>query len=207
MNLADGSSFVHVYERILLLLPFGRSELNWLEDDGRALPLAPMSPASINLDKSSESGGATMRSHDMAEHVFAGWEPVNVISDEDREVIQILTKLGARDLASREIVEAKLKSIEGDLVPTCGCGWRGFADTWMPASSREHLTGQQFISHQHNARMDAIQGKFGARVAASAFDYAADAWPGDPEVAQWLRAQAEYLRDAGYYVGEQWPDT
>lgn len=143
----------------------------------------------------------------MAEHVFAGWEPVNNISNEDREVIQVLTKHGGHDRASREIVEAKLKSIEGDLVPTCECGWRGLADTWMPVSARNYQTGQQFISHQHNARMDAIQGKFGARVAASAFDYAANAWSGDPAVADWLRTQAEHLRDAGYYVGEQWPDN
>lgn len=144
--------------------------------------------------------------YDVDGHAFTGWESTNELSGDDREVVQILAEHRIPDPQVRAAVDERLKLIEGDLVPTCECGWRGHAEEWERPSARDQ-TSSQHISHKHHAQMTRVQGEHGARVAASALEHVAAEWSGDAGFAQWLRAQANHLRDAKLYDGEHWPES
>ncbi|WP_433676899.1 hypothetical protein [Microbacterium gorillae] len=143
-------------------------------------------------------------SNDIDEHAFAGWDPTNELSEDDREAITTLVTLRARDHTMIAVIDARLKLIEGELVPMCECGWRGRVEGWMPPSSRRD-SSHQFISHKNNAHVIRIQQEHDARVAASALEHVAAEWTGEVSVAQWLRAQADRVRAAKVYDGQHWP--
>lgn len=142
-------------------------------------------------------------------HEFTGWIPAKELTADEQDAIERLEgAMNDRSLGFEvhQSLERKRKQIEGDLVPTCECGWKGLPDDWTPPSSRERLTGQQHVSHRHKAEMDRIIGHQAAQMAAAALDHAADAWDGDEVVAQWLRERAERIAEVGYYDGEEWPE-
>lgn len=142
-------------------------------------------------------------------HEFAGWIPAKELTTEEQEKIERLEDaMNDRSLGFEvhQSFERQRKEIEGDLVPTCECGWKGLPDDWISPSFRNHRTGQQHISHRHKAEMDRIVGHQSARMAAAALDHAADAWDGDETVAQWLRERAEHIVEVDYYDGEGWPE-
>lgn len=141
-------------------------------------------------------------------HDFTGWEPANELSDEDLDevdLIEYLQKERVLDIKTRNALDEKRKHIEGDLTPTCECGWRGVPDNWIPASSRRYQSGHQHINHKHAEEMKRLQGRSAAEMAAAALDHAADSWTGDAEVTQWLRARADHIIEVGQYDGEEWP--
>lgn len=142
-------------------------------------------------------------------HEFAGWIPAKELTADEQDAIESITNAIADLGLSFETIRAlekNLQQIEGDLVPTCECGWQGLPDDWISPSSRERLTGQQHVSHRHKAEMDRIIGHQAAQMAAAALDHAADAWDGDEAVAQCLRERAERIAEVGYYDGEEWPE-
>ena len=142
-------------------------------------------------------------------HEFTGWIPAKELTAHEQEKIERLEDaMNDRSLGFevQQSLERKRKEIEGDLVPTCECGWQGLPDDWISPSSRDRLTGQQHISHRHQAEMDRIIGHQAAQMAAAALDQAADAWDGDEAVAQWLRERAEHIIEVDYYDGEAWPE-
>lgn len=141
-------------------------------------------------------------------HSFAGWEPANTLTAEDLDdidLIESLQKERVLDIKTCDSLDEKRKRIEGDTIPTCECGWRGVPDDWIPAPSRKHQTSHQHINHKHAEEMKQSRGKLGAEMATAALDHAADAWTGDAEVGQWLRARADHVLDVGYFDGEEWP--
>lgn len=142
-------------------------------------------------------------------HEFTGWIPAKELTADEQEKIERLEDaMNDRSLGFevQQSLERQCKQIEGDLVPTCECGWKGLPDDWISPSFRNHRTGQQHISHRHKAEMDRIVGHQSARMAAAALDHAADAWDGDEAVAQWLRQRAEHIVEVDYYDGEEWPE-
>lgn len=142
---------------------------------------------------------------DVDDHEFAGWEPENTLNEEDRELIRILKEQQGLGWQTQDAVDKRLKTVEGDLVPTCECGWRGRPVDWMSVSERTCYTGAHHISHKRSAQYERAQRKYAAQMAAAALKHAADAWEGDPEVAPWLRARADDVLELGQYDGEQWP--
>lgn len=152
--------------------------------------------------------GARRRRFDVNGHDFAGWEPSNELSEEDQEEIDLIESLQkgrVLDSKRRDSLDEKRQRIEGKLIPTCECGWRGDPVGWLSPSFRRHQTGQQYIEHKHSSEMSRIQGRYAAEMAAAALDHAADAWDGDPDFATWLRARADRIIEVGYYDGEEWP--
>lgn len=140
-------------------------------------------------------------------HEFTGWESAQALSDEAQEKVERI-EAGYKILSDprqRQILDDELRKVEGDLVPTCECGWKGLPDDWAPPGSRSRRGGQQHISHKHTEEMKRHQGKLGAQIAAAALDHAADAWTGDAKVEQWLHARADHVLEVGYYDGEKWP--
>ena len=147
-------------------------------------------------------------SFEVDDHRFAGWEPATELTSDALDEIDLIESLQTGrdlDIETRDSLDEKRKLIEGDLVPTCECGWRGVPDDWIPASSRNHLTGHQHNNHKHAEEMKRIQHQFAADMAAAALNHAADAWTGDPDVAQWLRARVNHVLEVGQYDGETWP--
>ncbi|AXK45957.1 hypothetical protein [Brachybacterium saurashtrense] len=141
-------------------------------------------------------------------HEFTGWEPANELSDEAQEeidLIESLAKRRAHDIETRDSLDEKRRRIEGSLVPTCECGWRGLPSAWAPPRSRSRRGGQQHIEHRYAQETKRSRGELGAEMAAAALDHAADAWVGDATVEQWLRARADHIIELGYYDGEEWP--
>lgn len=150
-------------------------------------------------------GGRRRDEFEIEGHEFTGWVPANELTEEDRELVRVLSEQRVYDRRTQDVVDQRLKTVEGDLIPTCECGWRGQPDDWFPVSSRSRLTGTQHINHKHSAQLERIQHKYAAKMAASALGHAADAWDGDPDVAMWLRARTDHILDVGYYDGEEWP--
>lgn len=142
-------------------------------------------------------------------HEFTGWIPAKELTVHEQDELERLEDaMNDRSLGFEvhESLERQRKQLEGDLIPTCECGWRGLPDDWISPSSRDRLTGQQHISNRHKAEMDKIIGHQAAQMAAAALDHAADAWDGDKAVAQWLRDRAEHIVEVDYYDGEEWPE-
>lgn len=142
-------------------------------------------------------------------HAFAGWIPAKELTAHEQEKIERLEDaMNDRSLGFEvhQSLERQRKEIEGDLVPTCECGWKGLPDDWIAPLSRSHRTGQQHVSHRHQAEMNRIVGHQAARMAAADLDHAADAWDGDEAVVQWLRERAEHIVEVDHYDGEEWPE-
>src|SRR5690554_2704084 len=109
-------------------------------------------------------------------HEFTGWIPAKDLTAREQEKIERLEDaMNDRSLGFevQQSFERQRKEIEGDLAPTCECGWKGLPDDWIAPSSRHRLTGQQHISHRHQAEMNRIVGHQAARMAAAALDHAA----------------------------------
>jgi len=140
-------------------------------------------------------------------HEFAGWIPAEQPSDEAKEKIELLSEaLRTRfDPATRKTVEETLGKLEGELVPMCACGWRGYAEPWVDPLARSRGGGQQHIQHKHFAQVDRIQQQFAADTAAAALRHAAESWTGNDEVRRWLEERAEHIKAVGMYDGERWP--
>lgn len=139
-------------------------------------------------------------------HEFAGWVPAKQLTDEEIEVIDVIesqSKGRVLGIQTREALDERRRRIEGDLVPTCECGWAGLPDDWRSVSSRESQTGQQHIAHRLAEEMKRIQGYYAARMASAALKQAADAWDGDQTVSLWLRNRAEHIVEAGHFEGEE----
>lgn len=58
-------------------------------------------------------------------------------------------------------------TLEGDLVPTCACGWRGYPEPWRAPRARSWRGGQQHISHETSVTMEQATQRFAARTAAA----------------------------------------
>lgn len=134
-------------------------------------------------------------------HEFAGWKPAKELSDEEKAAVAQLVELGGsiRDVSS---FDNAISRLEGDLVPTCACGWRGYPEPWKRPARRGDRGGQQFMSHQHQARLAQIQRQYAASIAAAALSHAAESWDGDEQVADWLTARAEFIKQVGEYDSE-----
>jgi hypothetical protein len=129
-------------------------------------------------------------------HEFTGWRPAKKLSDEETAAMARLVELGGsfRDVSS---FDDAISRLEGDLVPTCACGWRGYPELWERPAYRSDRGGQQFLSHQHQARLAKIQRQYAASIAAAALSRAAAAWECDEQVADWLTARAEFIKQVG----------
>ena len=139
-------------------------------------------------------------------HGFEGWESAKSLSDEDRELVAILkASHGRLDPMTVEVVEERLRRVEGDQVPVCECGWRGYAESWSAPSSTERSGSRQHITHKHKAQVECAQRVHAADMAAAALRHAAEAWTGEPSVVDWLRTRAEHIDAVGAYDGQTWP--
>jgi|GEM_PF-6471309 len=144
--------------------------------------------------------------HVLEGHEFAGWEPLKPLSDEDRALIDVITEqYHGLSWPTQKIQDERLASLEGELVPVCSCGWRGYEEPWEPPGSRSTRGGCQFNSHELNVQMTAATQRQAAKTAATALRHAAEAWPGDQEGSQWLKERAEHIETVGLYDGKTWP--
>lgn len=133
-------------------------------------------------------------------HGFQGWEPAAPLSEEDRGLVATLTR--SRSGFSREtlqVVDERLSSVEGDLVPVCECGWTGEPEAWQSPSMRSARGGQQYIAHEYAIRTSMATERLAAEVAAAALRHAAGDWTGDEQVTRWLKTRAEHIERIGHY--------
>ncbi|GAB3616544.1 hypothetical protein GCM10027416_11010 [Okibacterium endophyticum] len=146
---------------------------------------------------------------DLEGHAFEGWVLAEELSDEARAKAGRAHEglRGLTDLTVRHGLEEILAELEGDLIPTCTCGWRGYSEPWAAPSLRSRRGGQQFISHEFTVRSTAATERLAAEVAAAALRHAVDDWDGDESVAEWLEARAEHIEAVGRYDAETWPST
>jgi hypothetical protein len=138
-------------------------------------------------------------------HEFAGWEPAVALTDEQRAAVAELWELRS-SLSSGRSLDGAIARIEGDLVATCACGWRGVREEWESPELRGDRGGLHFLNHQHNARIAKIQREYAATVAAAALRHAAEDWTGDEAIIHWLVGRAEHIELVGDYDSETWPD-
>lgn len=138
-------------------------------------------------------------------HEFAGWESAEPLSDDARQKVERISGAHDFDLAIMRQLDEKLKDLEGDLVPTCRCGWRGLAEPWTAPRLRRSDGGYSYSGHENQIRMERATQKFAASYAAAALRHAADARADGGEVAGWLQARAEHIESVGLYDGEVWP--
>lgn len=162
------------------------------------------------MSSPSTAGRSGPRSATFEGHEHAGWEPATPLTDEDKRKVERIEleriELGRTDVdfKLKQRLDALLKELEGDLVPVCTGGWRGLPGGWKPPHSRTRSGSHQQISHELNVRMDLSTQWFAAGRAAAALIHAAEAWTGEEDVAQWLRAPAEHILNVGLYNGEVW---
>jgi hypothetical protein len=139
-------------------------------------------------------------------HEFVGWEPSKSLSDEDREAVEIIQEhRRGLDWSVQQALDERMANIEGELVPVCACGWKGYEEAWEPPGSRSPNGGQQFNSHRLNAEMTAATQRLAASTAAAALRHAAEAWSGDEKITRWLEARAAHIESVGRYDTETWP--
>lgn len=135
-------------------------------------------------------------------HEFDHWEPARPMSDEDHARVRRLQDTLSQDHQLRDELLAEL---EGELVPVCVCGWRVHPEPWERPSFRSNRGGMQQIQHRHNEAIEWSTRLFAADMAVAALRHAAEGWPGDPGVADWLRERADRIHAVGQYDGENWP--
>lgn len=137
-------------------------------------------------------------------HQFVSWEPAIPLSDDDREVVETIRD-SRRGLSPsiQQTLDERLAKIEGELVPACKCGWRGYPQLWDPPGSRSPNGGQQFNSHRLNVQMTAATQRLAASTAAAALRHAAEDWPGADDVSSWLQARADHIESVGVYDTER----
>lgn len=138
-------------------------------------------------------------------HEFAGWESAEPLSDDARQKVERISGAHDFDLEIIRPMDEMLKDLEGDLVPTCSCGWRGLAESWTSPKRRNSDGGYPFSTHKNQMQMVRVTQRSAANGAAAALRHAAGAWTGGDEVARWLEARAEHIESVGLYDGEQWP--
>lgn len=140
-------------------------------------------------------------------HEFAGWEPAEPLSDDDRLKLERISE--ARDNIHDPVVRQGfvkiIEELEGDLVPTCACGWRGYPEPWTAPGSRSRRGGEQHIAHECATTIDQATQRLAASKAAAALRHAAEAWTDGEDAVRWLEARAEHIESVGLYDGERWP--
>lgn len=166
--------------------------------------------AGLSCDTGSMSTSSRRTSSAQAaeDHEFAGWEPARPLSDDDR--IKLERTNSVRDDVFNLVVAQGftkiLEELEGDLVPTCACGWRGYPEPWIVPGSRSRRGGQQRISHESSVKIEqATTQWFAATTAAAALRHDAEAWQGDEDVFLWLESRADHIESVGLYDGKKWP--
>lgn len=138
-------------------------------------------------------------------HEFAGWETAEPLSDDDQQTADRISGPHGFDLEIMRQLDEMLKDLEGDLVPTCSCGWRGLAESWTAPRLRRSDGGYSFSGHENQIRMERASQKFAARNAAATLRHAAEAWTGGDDGVRWLQERAKHIEQVGLYDGEVWP--
>lgn len=126
---------------------------------------------------------------DAKDHRFSGWQGTRIAPAAASDQIDRLIdgSAGLRGPAAQLELERILDDLEGALVPTCSCGWRGEREPWAALDARSRTGGAQHRQHlQSVGRSDAIR-----HSATSALREAANDWDGNPDVSRWLRARAD----------------
>ncbi len=72
-------------------------------------------------------------------HAFAGWVTARELSAEDLDLIEVIEeRRPGLDWTTQKALDKRQAAVEGDILPTSECGWKGLAEDWQELDPGDH---------------------------------------------------------------------